>query len=97
MKRSTGAVQGDFVHIWSNGYLSKNVKISKSTSGLTVYARGQYAGNAWPKMKVTLGNKVLGTVKVGSDKTKGYFFEETFFILIEGVILERVNENDIFS
>ena len=62
MTASTGQALTDGWNIWSNGYVSFDHRFPQKPSQLTVTARGEHAGGAWPNMTVTInGSEVYST------------------------------------
>ena len=64
VKTTGGAVSGGW-DIWSNGYVAAPVSFPASGEyELTIVARGDFAGGAWPRLEVRIDQRVLGAVTV---------------------------------
>ncbi len=70
---STGGPTLGGWNLWSNGFVETAASIT-GASGLTVVARGSSAGGVWPRMTVSVGAAVLGTLSVSSTTWAQYRF-----------------------
>lgn len=78
--KSTGAAFNDAAasggqgwNIWANGHITDSVTVSASTAyKVNVTARGDPAAGVWPKMKITVGGTVAGTVDVTTSTWSTY-------------------------
>ncbi|MDP3157403.1 MAG: cellulase family glycosylhydrolase [Archangium sp.] len=68
---STGGPTSGGWNLWSNGYLQTTSSIT-GVSSLIVSARGSSAGGVWPRMTVSVGGRVLGTVTVSNTTWSQY-------------------------
>jgi hypothetical protein len=77
MTASTGgAVTGGW-NIWSNGNISFNQRFPQGPSQLTVTARGEQGGGAWPNMTVTINGSQVYSTTVSSASWTNYTFNVT--------------------
>ena len=71
---STGGAVADGWNIWSNGYISFDYRFPVGSAELTVAARGQQGGGAWPDMTVTVNGSKVYSVTVDSASWTDYSF-----------------------
>ncbi|MBN1609788.1 MAG: S8 family serine peptidase [Polyangiaceae bacterium] len=95
MTHSTGGAITDGWNIWSNGYAAFNHTFEGGTTQLRVRAAGQYAGGAWPNMRVTVAGAQVFQTAVQSSSWTDYTFS---FQAPVGQAQVRVNfTNDYYS
>ncbi len=73
LRHSTGGDAGDGWNLWTNG----RVWTEHSFAGerrVVVRARGDYAGGAWPRMRLVVAGQTIGEVNVNSSDYKNYAF-----------------------
>jgi|GEM_PF-1480630 len=68
-----GAVTGGW-NIWSNGYISFDHRFAQGPSQLTVTARGEQGGGAWPNMTVTINGSQVYSTTVSAASWTDYSF-----------------------
>ncbi len=74
MTASTGQAVTDGWNIWSNGYVRFDHRFPQGTSQLTVTARGEQGGGAWPNMTVTINGSEVYSTTVSSAAWLDYTF-----------------------
>ncbi len=74
MTASTGQAVTDGWNIWSNGYVQFDHRFPPGPSQLTVSARGEQAGGAWPNMTVTINGSQVYSTTVSSATWTDYTF-----------------------
>ena len=74
MTASTGQAVTDGWNIWSNGYVQFAHSFSSESSDVTVTARGEQAGGAWPNMTVTINGSQVYSTTVSSASFANYTF-----------------------
>jgi endoglucanase len=74
MDHSTGGATAGGWNIWSNGSIAKSHGFRTGRTSITVTAAGQRAGGVWPRMTVSVGDVVVGTVNVTSTAYAPYAF-----------------------
>ena len=72
MSPSTGGAAEDGWNLWSNGSLTATHAFGSDGSLVSVRARGQQGGGAWPHMVVTLDGAVIGDAVVDSESYETY-------------------------
>lgn len=75
MTASVGQATIDGWNIWSNGYVSFDHLFPQEPSQLTVTARGDYGGGAWPNMTVTVNGSQVYSTTVSSAAWTEYTFD----------------------
>ncbi len=75
MTASTGQAVTDGWNIWSNGYVQFDHLFPSGSSGITVTARGEQAGGAWPNMTVTINGSEVYSTTVSSATWSDYTFD----------------------
>ncbi len=74
MYHSTGGLIPDGWNIWSNGYASFNHVFDGTETEVVISAAGQYAGGAWPNMRVTVNGVQVYQTAVTSTDWSNYTF-----------------------
>ncbi len=92
MVASTGGQVADGWNIWSNGTLSTQHDFSAGPAVITVSARGEYAGGAWPNMVLTVGGVVMGSVEVASASLLTYDFSADVAAGVQTISVEFTND-----
>lgn len=72
MSPSTGGAAEDGWNLWSNGSLTATHAFGSDSSLISVRARGQQGGGAWPHLVVTLDGTVIGDAVVDSESYETY-------------------------
>lgn len=74
MYHSTGGDYDGGWNIWTNGHISSDHTFDGSAATLTVIARGDFAGDDLPNMRVSIGEEVIGEVEIRSEDYVPYEF-----------------------
>lgn len=95
MNHSTGAATADGWNIWGNGSISTAHTFVAGRITIKVVAKGTFAGNAWPHMRVLVGSTLVGQADVSSGTYREYPFE---FDASAGAAQLRIEfDNDYYS
>lgn len=93
---TTGAVQGDFYNLWSNGTLSENVLFPSAGSyNVRVEAKGSVAGTVWPTMQVLVDDKVVATTIVNLAAVTSYNYNLTMTAGVHKVGIGFTNDGNV--
>lgn len=93
---TTGAAQGDFYNLWSNGTLSENVAFHTSgTYNIKVEAKGSVAGAVWPTMQVLIDDKVVATTIVTSASATSYDYNFTMTAGVHKIGIGFTNDGNV--
>ncbi len=77
MFHSTGSAVTDGWRLASNGYVLTTHTFAGGLTRITVAARGTVAGGVWPRMVVSVGGTVIGTVFVNTTGFSPWVFDFT--------------------
>jgi hypothetical protein len=77
MSASAGGAAEDGWNLWSEGSLTAAHEFASDSSVISVRARGQLGGGAWPHLVVTIDGAALGEVVVDSVGYESYEFLQT--------------------
>ena len=77
MTASTGGPAEDGWNLWSNGSLSQDHVFASESSVISVRARGQLGGGAWPEVVVTIDGEPLGSRVVDNESYASFEFVQT--------------------
>ncbi len=92
MVPSTGGQVGDGWNLWSNGTLSTQHDFTSGQAIITVTARGEFAGGAWPNMVLNVGGVALGSVEVASASLTTYSFNIVAAAGVQDLSVEFTND-----
>jgi endo-1,3-1,4-beta-glycanase ExoK len=74
MSPSTGGASEDGWNLWSNGSLTARHTFDAESAVVSVRARGQFAGGAWPHLVVRIDEQAIGEAVVDSASYESYEF-----------------------
>ena len=74
MSASAGGASEGGWNLWSNGSLTATYPFEGNPAVISVRARGQLGGGAWPHLVLTLGGEVVGEAVVDTDAYASYDF-----------------------
>jgi endo-1,3-1,4-beta-glycanase ExoK len=77
MSPSAGGLAEDGWNLWSNGSLSETHGFASESSVITVRARGELGGGAWPHLVVTIDGEAVGDAIVESSSFSSYELVQT--------------------
>jgi hypothetical protein len=77
MTHSTGGSISGGWNLWSNGYVTTQHTFTSAPTRIAVTARGSSAGGVFPRMLVSVGGVLVGTVTVSSTTMREYTFDVT--------------------
>ena len=72
MSASAGGAASDGWNLWSNGSLTATVPFEGGAAVVSVRARGQLGGGAWPHLVLSVDGNVVGDAVVDSDSYASY-------------------------
>lgn len=90
-KSTGGASTDNGWNIWSNGYIQHNISFSNPTT-LKIEAKGDYANNAWPNMKLSVGGTVIANTTVNSNTWKTFTYTVSGKTGSQAVKIEFTND-----